>query len=220
MKLFVKNKKFKNQGFTLIEVMVNVVIFGIMMSISFYNYPKLTQALAFSNAAQEIVSIVKSAQISGSSRGGSYSGDGVFFSRNGITFTEFLDATSTLDYLGTLKSDRVFSTSTDPSDLISKINTVQNNVKVSDICVKNTSSSKKCGVNGVNNFSVTFVRPSIAANMTDYSETFLGSGIYNFFDKGYIELLQTGPGNYYKKCIVIYNYGQVETKSGECSFQP
>lgn len=220
MKSYVKNKHFKNQGFTLIEVMVNVVIFAIMMSISFYNYPKLTQALAFNNASQEIVSIIKSAQISGSSRGGSYSGDGVFLYKDGNTFIEFLDATSTLDYLGTLKSDKAFSTSTSPSDLISKINTIQNGVKVSDLCVKNTSGVKKCVANGVNNFSVAFVRPSTAGNITDYSETFLGSGIYNFFDKGYIELLQPGQGTYYKKCIVIYNYGQIETKSGECSFQP
>jgi prepilin-type N-terminal cleavage/methylation domain-containing protein len=226
MKVSVKKSHTAVRGFSLLEVIVTMVIFGIMMSISFSNYPRLTAATAFNNAAQEIVSITKSAQITGSSRGGSYGGDGVYFAIGDKTnFIEFSDIIPNIDLgsgvTGVKKGDKVFSNNLTPApdDLdLTKITKIQSNISISDLCVKNSTGTISCNTTpgGPDNLSISFIRPSVEANISDMNQI---AGKYDLYDKGYVELYQHGTSKTDYKCMIVYRYGQIDLKSGKCTQQ-
>jgi prepilin-type N-terminal cleavage/methylation domain-containing protein len=209
-----KNIKIKNRGFSLMEMLVTVTIFTIMMGLTFFNYPKLAQSLSFSNSAQEITGSLKTAQVNGSSRGGDYTGDGVYYEKGKSYYTEFKDATTTIDSFGTKRGDNLFSILTTPSDSEKKVE-IGNVIIIGDICVKNSvDSSKVCGKNKL---SITFSRPAVVANITDHSQT---SSVNNFYDKGYIELYKAGYAGFDRKCVIVYKYGDIDLKNTPCADQP
>jgi prepilin-type N-terminal cleavage/methylation domain-containing protein len=210
----------KISGFSLLEVIVTMAILAVMTSILFYNYPRLSQAVAFDAASQNILDVIRSAQITGSSRGGDYRGDGVYFKLSDPTnFISFFDYANIVDpFSGTKKSDKIYSNnltpppaSTELDQLIPKTK-IQNNVRITDICVKN-SSVKSCAKAEI---SISFTRPFLSANISDHS----GSPSYNFYEKAYIELYIDASDGIDQKCILIYKYGQVDIKSGSCNLQP
>jgi prepilin-type N-terminal cleavage/methylation domain-containing protein len=222
MNLLDKKHFTKVSGFTIMEMLVTVAIFGLMMSISIFNYPKLSQVITFNSSSEAVLDSLKFSQIKGSSRGGDYRGDGVYFLMSSPTnYTEFLDATTTLDLVtGTEKSDRAYSNDLIPfpskPDLVVSTNKIQSNVKINNLCVKNsTDPSPVCGKSKL---SVTFVRPSLTANISDLTE--FSPGVFNLFEKGYIELSIKNSTNEDKKCLVVYRYGQMELKQGFCINQP
>lgn len=216
---FNKNKVL---GFSLIEVVVTVAIFAIMMGIAFTNYPKLTQAVAFDTASQNILDVIKSAQITGSARGGDYRGDGAYFKLSDpfsfILFSDFAyitDATT-----GNKKSDKIYSNnlSSLPGDLdgATSTNKIQNNVKITKLCVK-TETIKDCSKTEL---SISFTRPFLNSNISD-NDTKESDGVtYKLFEKGYVELYINGSAGLDNKCILVYKYGQSDIKNGLCDDQP
>jgi prepilin-type N-terminal cleavage/methylation domain-containing protein len=213
MNYFFKNKQPKIRGFSLIEMVVTLAVFGLLMSISFSAYPKMSQTIGFNSSVSDIGYIIKETQISGSSRGDfsndGYSGEGVYFTTEGdqsFYVKTFLDKSVTVDDFGQAKSDKVYGT----EDETLKNNKNINQVKVSDLCVATGEESKICDNNEM---SVTFVRPTAQANISDMTSP----GV--FYDKGYIEFFQNGLGGSGYKCIIIYKFGEIDTKNGKCSEQ-
>ena len=93
MKYFTNKKINFYRGFSLLEVIVTLAILGMMAGLVLFNYPKLTQTLAFRNASDQLFFGLKSAQVTGSSRGGDYRGDGIFIDTtvSNSNFSEFQD---------------------------------------------------------------------------------------------------------------------------------
>jgi hypothetical protein len=190
------------------------------MSISFSQYPKMTQTIGFNTAVSDISYLIKNTQVSGSSRGDfgatDYAGEGVYFENGSTTVINFLDAieSGSSDAYAQGNSDKVYTS----NDKIIKENKMMNNVKISDICTKQESGSTiSCAGSGADKkLSITFIRPSAQANISDLSQS---SGVYNFYDKGYIEFYQNGLSGNDKKCIIIYKFGQIDLKNGKCSEQ-
>lgn len=224
MNLLDKKNTFKNKkspslisGFSLIEVVVTMAIFAIMMGIAFTNYPRLSQAVAFNTASENLLEVLKSAQITGSARGGDYRGDGVYFKLSDpFDYLQFLDYAVTVDSLtANKKSDKIYTnnilpTPTDLDQLVSK-SKIQNNVKLMRLCTKTSSSPQDCIKPEL---SISFTRPYLAANISDHTQTL---GLYNFYEKAGIELFINGSAGQDRKCIVVYQYGQMEIKQGECN---
>jgi hypothetical protein len=121
----------------------------------------------------------------------------------------FLDKSDNVDDFGDAKSDKVYDR--DITDKTLKNNKNINQVKVSDLCVSLEGQSNK--VCGKQELSLTFIRPTAQANISDMTSS---GGVYNFYDKGYIDLFQSGlPGSDHK-CIIVYKFGQIDTKNGKC----
>ena len=166
------------RGFSLIEMVVTLAIFALLMSISFSAYPRMTQALGFNAAVSDTSYMIKETQISGTSRGDftgdGYSGEGVYFDRTteakSFYIKTFLDKTDTVDSFGESKSNKVY----DSEDQTLKDNKNINQVKIVDLCVGMEGQSKVCNKQEL---SITFIRPTAQANISDLSSTVVG---YNF----------------------------------------
>ena len=212
----------KAYGFSLIEVVVTMAIFAIMMGIAFTNYPRLSQAVAFDTAAQNTLDVLKSAQITGSARGGDYRGDGVYFKlSNPFDYILFSDYANIIDLVtSNKKSDKIYSNNlpTSPaiseSDQLTSKNKIQNNVKVINLCIKDSGVM----VCNKSELSISFTRPYVAANISDnITKDILINDNYFLFEKAGIELFINGSAGADKKCIVVYKYGYMEIKSGACN---
>lgn len=209
-------------GFSLIEVVVTTAIFAIMMGIAFTNYPRLTQAVAFDTASQNLLDVIKSAQVTGSARGGDYRGDGVYFKLSDpFNFTLFSDFAYITDLItGNKKSDKIYSNNLIPlpGDLDGATSTskIQNNVKITKLCVK-TGVTKDCNKAEL---SISFTRPFLNANISDNNSKESDGVTYTLFEKGYIELYINGSAGLDNKCILVYKYGQADIKNGLCDAQP
>ncbi len=213
----------KVYGFSLIEVVVTMAIFAIMMGIAFTNYPRLSQAVAFDTAAQNTLDALKSAQITGSARGGDYRGDGVYFKLSDpFDYILFSDYANIIDSVtSNKKSDKIYSNNLPIPPAISELdqltskNKIQNNVKVNRLCVKDSSSVPDCTKTEL---SISFTRPYVAANVSDNAtKDIVITDNYFLFEKAGIELFINGSAGADKKCIIIYKYGYMEIKSGACN---
>ena len=218
IKQIVKNNFIRQRGFTLMEFVVNMIIFIMMMGIAFFNYPRLSLALSFSNDSQDVLAKIREIQIKGSSRGGGYTGEGLYI-KSGIksSFKIFLDSTSTLDYLGVNMGNNLY----DPDlDLLLQEYLLPNNIRITGICIKEAGNNdKNCRVG---DFIITYSRPEIKANISGniaQLDFIVLPREFTDADKGYIELSQISSPYESKNCIVVYKYGQIELHNGPCSFQ-
>ncbi len=215
------NRNLRLRGFSLVELMITVAIFAVLGVFIYSSYPRLNNILGFNLSVQDVTSRLKMAQIRGASMGGDYRGYGVYFSSdvssNYLTTSFFDKENESMNSLGIQETNRYFYI--DPADKNNPVNDkidiediLRNSTIISDLCVKSVSSLKVCGKSSL---SVSFVRPSTQANITDYTEDTLGNK--NFFDVGYIELrtskIESG-GTY--KCVQIYKNGQQSLLNGKC----
>jgi prepilin-type N-terminal cleavage/methylation domain-containing protein len=220
----INNKKYNHlAGFTLLEIVVTIAIFLVMIGISFGNYPKLSRVTAFSVASENILDDLKSSQITGSAKGGVYRGDGLYFNlanpTNYILFSDYANLTGSVTGTGNKKSDKIYSNNLIPTpaekDLEVSNEIIQSRVIVNRLCTKETSTSTP--VCNKTQLSISFTRPHVTANISDnMTKEIPPSTNYLLFEKAGVELHIDGLSGDDKKCILIYKYGYMEIKHGEC----
>jgi prepilin-type N-terminal cleavage/methylation domain-containing protein len=207
----------KTKGFTLIEIVVTLVIFTILSTITFSSYPQLNVAIGLNTSSRDLQSAIKTAQVTGVSKGGDYSGEGIYLDLDGpLVYKSFSDYNdlATPDQLGIYKGDKVY---VEADDGMGRNNSILNGVRLYDVCVKNSvDASKTCSqdIEGSNRLSITYNRPSTRAVITNYK---IGTDLkFKFFDTAYIDLIKAGP-NPLHKCIIVYKFGQIELKDQSCT---
>ncbi len=216
-------KKYKNsnlRAFTLLEVLISISIFGIIMAVSFLKYPRMNAEIDYQKSVSELVSMYRTAQVFGASRGGSARGDGVYIESQRIK--EFTDSiyNSLPKENGLYVSNRYYNTLVSggsPADTIFKDTYLGGKIRISNMCVKKTSS-KTCNIPRL---SVVFVRPSQQAHISDIdTDTSPISDFKKEFDVAYIEITTSAlesAGNVNVRCVRIYKLGQITIDQKLCS---
>ncbi len=200
------------KGFTLIEFVVTMVIFTLLTTLTFSSYPQLNLATGFNTAARDLHNVLKSAQITGSSRGGDYSGDGIYLNLTNPTgykiFSDINNA-AVSQSLGTPKGDRLY---VEVEDQKARSYLLLNGMALNDLCVINQGEvNKDCSSDSL---SINYSRPSTKAHIANYLLDI--NGKIKFYDKAYIEMKRDAAANPFK-CIIVYKFGQIELKEGSCT---
>ena len=216
-------KKYKNtnlKAFSLLEVLISIAIFGIIMAISFLKYPRMNAEIDYQKNVSELVSMYRSAQVFGASRGGNARGDGVYI--EGQNIKEFTDTiyTALPKENGLNTSNRYYNTlisGGSPADTVFKDTYLGGKITVSNMCVKKTSS-KTCNISKL---SVVFVRPNQQAHISDIDTNTSPISDFKYeFDVAYIELKTSALdslNNVNVRCIRIYKLGQITIDQKLCS---
>jgi len=214
MKYFTsKNKRIRNlKGFTFLELIVTLAMFGILSTILFIGYPKTNNILIFDKASYEIASIYKSAQVLGASRGGTARGDGVYtdITSNQNHIIEFLDNTdpNLPKDKGIPQSNRYY---TSIFDTRVKDNYLTKNIFIESISLVNSANVR---TDGLTRLSVVYVRPEQVAHIT----TGLGTPTFRTeYDKALVQIRSRTLTKLNVKCLIIYKLGQISLEDGECS---
>ncbi|MDI9355091.1 MAG: prepilin-type N-terminal cleavage/methylation domain-containing protein [Cyanobium sp. MAG06] len=114
---YIRNKY--SRGYTLIEVMISVAIFGIIGAVLFGDTPSIGKAVAFNTEANLITDIVRDIQIKGSSgyvgtndnvaSSTKYTGLGLTFSTAENKITVFADNKDAINERGVYEGNKYFN---------------------------------------------------------------------------------------------------------------
>ena len=232
MKIFFNKKINFSAGYTFLELMVVIFIFGVIAGIVLFNYKDFTSGINIQNTSQEIALRIVQAQryaISGniSNVGPStlgtpiYPSFGVYFNLNTsavpISFNSSIDSDKQFVFYTNFDSDYQFNEttcgqagSTECLDLV----TINNGDRIEDICINKNNSSlpvQGCYSSGdiampVNIF---FQRPFPDGHFIILDS---GSNEYAVSDIGDIEIKVTSVQNISRE-IVIWSTGQVSVEN-------
>jgi prepilin-type N-terminal cleavage/methylation domain-containing protein len=183
------NKKLdmRNNGFTLVEIMVVIGIMTIVTSLILANYPGFNDRLSAQRAAEEIASSARQAQAYGLGVKEAGTGSGVF-----PGYGLYFQSASSDSYI--FFADKNGNSEYDSDEKISD-NLLENGVQIFDLCTNQKQTP--AGPCGLNNLTVLFLRPQ--------PQVSLKSGASSYAD---IEIKIRGSRGT-TKTIVIWLSGQV-----------
>ena len=136
---FVKNKK--NKGFSIVELVVTVAIFGIITSVILANNAKFNSATHLNNLIYEIALTVRQAQVFGISVRETEAGAGEFGVGYGVYFDTSNDNSFVL--FADLNGNEQYDGTNELVDLL----TIKGENRISQICVTDASETRTCGTN-------------------------------------------------------------------------
>lgn len=143
-----------NRGFTIVELLVSLAIFGIMTTLVMAKYGKFNHNVLLTNLAWDTALVLRTAQTYGMSvTSASASANefqysyGVYFTEGSNTFVLFADKLP----LGS--PNKLYD---DAAELLSTYN-IKKGARVSEVCV--TTTSETCETTGIDRISVLFKRP-------------------------------------------------------------
>jgi prepilin-type N-terminal cleavage/methylation domain-containing protein len=188
----------KQKGFTLLEVVVVLGIFGVLSGIVIFNYGKFRSDTTLVNMAYEVALSIREAQIYGVSARSSVSGSPDFDKAYGIHFQGiasnqyllFSDNDESNVYSGTTCASPGSDTCVTPY-------TLQSNIIISDVAILNNGGN--CPNNN-NRLDIVFKRPNPEPIINDKTDT------------SRAQVTLTAPDGA-KRYVIIYNNGQVTVEN-------
>jgi hypothetical protein len=193
------------------------------MAVSFLKYPRMNAEIDYQKNVSELVSMFRSAQVFGASRGGNARGDGVYIEAQHIK--EFTDTiyTALPKENGLHVSNRYYNTlisGGSPADTVFKDTYLSGKISVTNICLK-TGSTKTCNSTPSAKLSVVFVRPNQQAHISDtLTENIPTTNYKKEFDVAYVEITTSAlesAGNVNVRCVRIHKLGQITIDQKLCS---
>jgi len=190
-KFFKKTKRNLQAGFSLLEMIMVLTVFGLITSIVTYNYGSFNNQITLTNLAYEIAMQIREAQVfSMGVRGANNTFDshyGVYFKAGTGSFISFVDS----DGDGLCKSGPTdfCDACTTPTEC-QKIISLPRNMMVQEFKKVSDNSSVTGPV------FVTFKRPDPEAIILDSNSTVITSGV---------NVIVKSPDNQYKKIVVREN---------------
>ena len=177
------------KGFTLLEMIVVIGIFGIVSSIVIWNYNKFTGNTVLTNMAYELALSVREAQLFGTSAIGNSSNINTFNQHIGARFVKGTD--SYIIFIDENNNNMYDNT----GDTIFKTLTLQSGVVVEEVNVCDVAGS-------INTLDIVFARPN--------PEPIING---SFLESAQIKIVsKTGTARYVK----VNGAGQVEVTTDSC----
>lgn len=212
----------KNQGFTILEVLVTAAIIGIITAVVAFKYGSFNNAVLLKNQAYEIALNIREAQIIAVSSLGQQSGPEVLEFREdyGIYFNTATESQKQQYLLFQDRGDliengqNVAYYDTDPYD--EKIGVpllIDSRFVIDKICVNITDSSNTCPTE-VEDLSISFRRPNFDAQFASEDGRSQGAGSIN---NARIAVTSAYDNNTSAQSVVVNNTGQIYVASGDAS---
>jgi type II secretory pathway pseudopilin PulG len=203
----------KQNGFTVVELLVTIGIMMVITSTIVFNQSTYTDGVALSSSVDNVSLSLFQAQAYGVSvketetgsddfsaaYGISFNIDGTVFNKNYIFFVDKEVNNKRYDYIG------VWSDCTVGLECLEK-NTLLGKNYISSICVVRTSGPEMCS--SVARVDISFVRPNTDAIITFFNN---GGSIYTLPNTIGAKIYITYPGGP-TKSVLVYNTGQISVQ--------
>lgn len=197
----VKTRIRKNRGFTLLELGVVIIIFGIMTSIIFFNYGNFTSDIILTNVAYEIALEIREAQVFSLGVSGLI---GAFDTPYGFYIPDIMNTTNKKFMLFNDKipiggdGQRESNGDEDVEVVV-----IPRDIVISDIKIDEGSGC--VDLNPANELTVLFQRPNPEPVV---------SGSVNF---SFVQITIQIPNNGHERYVIIRNTGQISVENiDEC----
>lgn len=217
---FLKQKKQKQKGFTLLELLVVVALLSILMSVSLFNYANFGRDVEIENATYTTALAIREVQVFGinrSARKGTYtdvkdtfSGNyryGFYVEKDNDKLILFRDET---DDAGNNSEEGIYDDSRScgitGSECYSKITLTRGN-KITDISILGGNSE---GGNGVSSVNISFLRPDPDATIIS---TASGSSFNTVAKRASrVNITISDPTEQFKRCVSVGYAGDISIK--------
>lgn len=186
----------KEEGFSLVEMLVAIGILVVFTSLTLAAYPRIRESFALRRAAQEVAIGIRQAQVY--SLGSREFGSGVF-PDYGVFFDRINSRTSFIVFADTFENNNIY---TDGSDgKVSDFNIQASNI-ISNLCGSDDETGGICTEK--DEINIVYRRPYLETILTGW-----GSGYTDY--TGRVEIEISSPSGI-TRTIVVYKGGEIEIK--------
>lgn len=206
------------RGFTLVELLISIAIFGLLSTIVVANYPETQMRLKLAEITQTFSLTYREAQLRGSavdSQNSAVGGYGVYASSTAtdsiILFNDFIDGT--IPAPNNIPIGDGLYQSDSPADETNTTIRIPFKFSIAKLCVM-TAGSYACGASHVppiESLTVSFIRP----NPTPF--VYVNNDRTASYSGACIELQSIGaPKMGHVRSVQIFNSGLIKTNIGPC----
>lgn len=206
------------RGFSLVELMISIAIFGLLTTVIVANYPETEMRVKLAEINQNISLAYREAQIRGSaidSQNSAVGGYGVHVEASAmnrvILFNDFIDG-AVPSPNGIPIGDGIYQ-NTAPTDETNTILMIPNKFSISKLCVMG-NGSYSCGASSVpaiSSLTVAFIRPN------PMPVVYINNSRSTSYSGACVELQSIGaPKAGHIRSIQIFNSGMIKNAIGPC----